>query len=86
VQYQVLVNFAPKFFGLVSATTSSIRHLAAAKIVAFDQLLFFPFAYLPAFFIMREGAVGSNSVPSMMVHNGLQAWRSNLWEDLCMQW
>jgi hypothetical protein len=86
VQYKVLVDFAPRFFGLVSATKTSARNLAAAKIVAFDQLGFFPFVYLPAFFVMREGALGAYAEPSVLVQKGLETWRVNLWDDMCMQW
>jgi hypothetical protein len=90
-QYQVLVKFAPNFFGLASASTPASRNMAAAKIVVFDQLLFFPFVYLPAFFVMREFAAGSTAAaapvsPDILARRGLGAWRANLWDDLTMQW
>eukprot|EP01049_Picozoa_sp_SAG25_P005843 SAG25_NODE_414_length_8276_cov_29.934939_3_plen_101_part_00 len=88
VQYKVLVQLAPRIFGLVSAAKASARNLAAAKIVAFDQLGFFPFVYLPAFFVMREGAMMSTFAepPSIVIQRGLEAWRVNLWDDMRMQW
>ena len=90
-QYQVLVKFAPQFFGLASASTTVSRNVAAAKIVVFDQLLFFPFVYLPAFFVMREFAAGNTAPaapvsPGVLARRGLGAWRANLWDDLTMQW
>ena len=88
VQYKVLVQLAPRIFGLVSAAKASARNLAAAKIVAFDQLGFFPFVYLPAFFVMREGAMMGTFAepPSIVIQKGLEAWRVNLWDDMRMQW
>ena len=64
-QYKVLVQWAPRVLGLTAAGTShSTRRTAAAmKVVAFDQLFFCPFMYLPTFFVMRELALNCNALP-----------------------
>ena len=64
-QYKVLVQWAPRVFGLSAAGTkhSARRTWAAARVVAFDQLIFCPFMYLPTFFVMREVALNTGSLP-----------------------
>ena len=44
--------------------------------MAFDQLCFCPFLYLPAFFVMREFALNTGQLPAptIVVRNGLHAW------------
>lgn len=78
-QYKVLVKWAPRVFGLTAAGSlhSPRRTLAAVKIVAFDQLFFCPFMYLPTFFVMREVALSTGASTSRCTWH--VPWRAFFW-------
>ena len=67
VQYKILVQWAPRLFGLTHAVASGApllrRNICALRVVAFDQLCFLPLFYLPIFFVMREIALNTESLP-----------------------
>ena len=68
-------------------TSAVPRAQAVAAAVVLDNCVHIPCLYLPTFYCMREFSKPASSTlaPADVVRLGLGDYRSNLWDDVCLQ-